>query len=77
MRSLTTVALCLLLAACEVIEPEWKEAPEVYTCTDDQMAKAEAEAEWCNENTDYFSTYCYGTSIMRNCEAPARVVGEL
>lgn len=32
------------------------------------MEKAQSEALWCNKNTKYLSTYCYGTAIMRNCK---------
>ena len=59
------VILCLLLAGCE---SQVQQAIETRTCTTEQMSKVQTEALWCNNNTDYLSTYCYGTAIMRNCE---------
>lgn len=69
------ILLCAaVLAGCDVsdpapslVDPDWKEAPREYVCTVDQSARVEVETKFCNENTDYFSTYCYGSAIMRNC----------
>ena len=46
---------------------DWNAAARTHQCTETQMSKAQAEAEWCKKNTDYLSTYCYGTAIIRNC----------
>lgn len=47
--------------------PEWKVAPQTYTCTATQSALVEKDTLFCDENTSFLSTYCYGTAIMRNC----------
>jgi len=46
---------------------DWNSAAKTHRCTEAQMNKAQAEADWCKKNTDYLSTYCYGTAIVRNC----------
>ena len=46
---------------------DWNSAAKTHRCTEAQMSKAQAEADWCKKNTDYLSTYCYGTAILRNC----------
>lgn len=48
-------------------QPEWKIAPAIHHCSDEQVQRVEEEAEWCIENTDYLSTFCYGSAFMRNC----------
>lgn len=58
------------LGGCEPYkQSDWETAPRTHVCTTDQMAKAQSEAAWCNENTMYFKTYCYGSAILRNCAA--------
>lgn len=65
------VAMSTILVSCE--RPyDWESAPLTHVCTDQQMRKAEQEAAWCDENTSYFSTYCYGSAIIRNCEEADR-----
>lgn len=64
---LTLLFVCFLFVGCEVRGNEWATAASTHKCTVVEMEKAESEAEWCNENTDYFSGYCYGTAIARNC----------
>lgn len=67
------VIACLLLAGCdykpfqEPPEKPWQLAPVTHVCTAPEMTKAQAEAAWCNANTSYFATYCYGSAILRNC----------
>ena len=46
---------------------DWNSAAKTHRCTEAQMSKAQAEADWCTKNTDYLSTYCYATAIIRNC----------
>lgn len=46
---------------------EWQVAPQLYTCTAEQSALVEKDTLFCDENTSFFSSYCYGTAIMRNC----------
>ncbi len=46
---------------------DWSNATRTHQCTEAQMSKAQSESEWCKENTDYLSTYCYATAIIRNC----------
>lgn len=60
------VAMCLLFG-CE--GSDWPTAAETHTCSDAQMEKAQREAAWCNNNTDYFKEYCYQSAILRNCVA--------
>lgn len=58
----------VLLAGCAEPKPgPWTDAPLTHSCTKEQMEKAQVEAEWCNKNTSYFTTYCYGSAIIRNC----------
>ena len=67
---IAVVAACLLLAGCEsqvLGQTTWQAATETHTCTVEQMDKVQREAEWCSTNTQYFSTYCYGTALIRNC----------
>ena len=62
--------LCLLLVGCDYKDlprNEWEIAANTHTCSDVQMQKAQAESKWCSDNTTYFSSYCYGTAIIRNC----------
>lgn len=68
----TALVACLLLAGCEsqvLGQATWQAAIETHTCTVPQMDKVQSEAAWCTANTQYYSTYCYGTAIIRNCEA--------
>jgi hypothetical protein len=46
---------------------DWEKAPIDYRCTDEQMTRVHAQAQWCSENTSYYRTYCYGTAFIRNC----------
>lgn len=65
----------VFLAGCSASDPNaprvvpaaWDTAPMDYVCTAEQSAKVERETRFCNDNTSYFSTYCYGSAIMRNC----------
>lgn len=63
----------LMLAGCDVpkfVDPPprpYQTAPEDYTCTVEEMQRVESEAKWCTDNTSFFSSYCYGTAIMRAC----------
>lgn len=60
--------LLLLCTGCDSQKREWQTAPVDYTCTVEQMVKAQNEADWCVKNTGYYGTYCYGAAIIRNCE---------
>ena len=42
-------------------------APMEYDCTADQMKRVQEESTWCDKNTGYFRSYCYGSAIIRNC----------
>lgn len=66
MRGLPLVA-AIMLAGCGERGSHWNSAAFEYTCDSPQMAKAQTEALWCKENTDYRAEYCYGSAIMRNC----------
>ena len=46
---------------------DWQLAAKTHRCTEEQMNKAQREAKWCNDNTSYFTSYCYGSAILRNC----------
>lgn len=48
------------------LEP-WETAPTDHVCTVAQMTKAQNEAGWCIEHTQWRSIHCYGASIIRNC----------
>jgi hypothetical protein len=64
------IILAVVLISCDDIkqpEPDWRLAPTIYKCTQEEMAKVEHEAKWCNDNTDYIDEYCYGSAIIRNC----------
>ena len=70
------IAIVLLLAACELPEePAWSNAPKTHVCTVDEMTRVQKEAKWCNDNTDYLSTFCYGAAITRICK-PNKHIGE-
>jgi hypothetical protein len=64
-----TLCCAVMLAGCDVTPGSWNEAPETHVCSEEQMKKVEAETMWCRINTSYLSEYCYGTAIIRNCEA--------
>lgn len=68
MKPILCFALCVLMAGCNPPSQEWSTAPTDYVCTADQMKVVEDQAEWCNENTSYLSTYCYGSAFVRNCK---------
>lgn len=61
--------LLIFLVGCTEIESnnEWAKAPRQHNCTTEQMKKVEQETKFCNENTTFYKTYCYGSAIMRNC----------
>lgn len=72
------IASVLLLTACsegttistEGVKPpveEWREATMTHRCTEEQNRRVESEHLFCKNNTSYFSSYCYGAAIMRNC----------
>jgi hypothetical protein len=67
-ETIAVALTCLLLSGCEPApRADWELAPKRYACTVEQMKRVETETKFCNENTSYFETYCYGTAIMRNC----------
>lgn len=61
-----------LLCGCDMEftyeQSDWETAPREHICTEEQMKKVMEETDFCNDNTSYFSTYCYGAAILRNCE---------
>lgn len=71
MKYIVAILLLCICSACDEVKvnppADWEAAPRDYICTEDQMGRVHKEAYWCNENTSYFSSYCYGTAIMRNC----------
>ena len=70
-KSLILLA-ALTLTACEppepYVQPEYERAPMEYTCSVEQAARVQKESTYCDENTSFFSSYCYGSAIMRICE---------
>ena len=68
---LTSIFLFLILAGCGINDPmpqtDWGSAPMARVCTEQQMAKVEKETTFCRDNGGYFSTYCYGAALVRNC----------
>lgn len=72
LKYLTIVLVLLCVTACDgkavyIPQSAWETAPVDHTCTAEQMAKAQNESAWCNENTSYLASYCYGSAILRNC----------
>ena len=65
------IILFLLTIGCNLDAPQpeedWRLAPKTYTCTKEQMDKVEHESEWCDNNTTYVQSFCYGSAIIRNC----------
>lgn len=45
----------------------WEDATTTYRCTDEQQKRVESDTLFCKNNTSYFSSYCFGSAIMRNC----------
>lgn len=72
-RALLLLVVCL--AGCDDFEQsmqpppphEHELAPKQYVCTVEEMARVEKESLFCDENTSFYSSYCYGTAIIRNC----------
>lgn len=73
MRAAALIA-ALMLTGCSVDEApphraDWQDAAATHACSVEQTKRVEADTRFCNENTSYFSSYCYGTAILRNCVA--------
>lgn len=77
MKILAIVALLSLTACVDRNQCIPSEAPKQdvtiaalkdYTCTADEMRRVESESVFCNKNTSFFSDYCYGSAIIRNCK---------
>lgn len=67
-RFAIAISAALSLSACEpAVQPAYQDALVTHVCTVEQHSRVEHEAEWCKKNTGFFSSYCYGSSIMRNC----------
>lgn len=68
-----SILAALLLVGCAgeavpvAAQSEWDAAPRTHVCTVEQMSRVERESKFCDDNTSFFSSYCYGTAIMRNC----------
>lgn len=62
MRKLLVLMILVFSIGCEK-EPTIGD----FDCTNDQMKKAESEARFCRDSTELFPSYCYRTSISRNC----------
>lgn len=78
MMKYIVIAIMLLLTACsegaaqpEQVKPRdraaWEDAMTDYRCTDEQQKRVESDTLFCKANTSYFSSYCFGSAIMRNC----------
>lgn len=76
------IASMLLLTACsdgttistEGVKPPsepWRDAVTDYQCTDAQQKRVESDTLFCKQNTSYFSSFCFGSAIMRNCTPKA------
>ena len=67
---LVSALAAFLLSGCDSsIKEDWETAPKSYSCTIEEMTKVQMESAWCSTNTAYFSNYCYGAAILRNCKA--------
>lgn len=61
--------LMVVLSGCGAsIDSDWNRAAETHICSTEQMARVEKEMQFCSKNTNYLSTYCYGSAILRICE---------
>lgn len=68
MNKLILCFVVLFFIGCEQHEmPSWDRAPLEYKCTDSEIDRVHKEAKFCDDQTGYYSTYCYGSAIMRNC----------
>lgn len=63
------VCVALLISSCGLAEKKapWENALIDCKCTEEQWKKVERESKWCDENTDFFGSYCLKTAIWRNC----------
>lgn len=61
--------ILVLLAGCTQVKTsaEWETAPAEYSCTEQQSVMVQKESTYCIKETNYLSTYCYGTAFIRNC----------
>ena len=74
MKALMTITAIAALAGCsDVGRANWHLAPTQRVCTEQEMERVEHESAWCNKNTGYASTYCYGSAILRNCPATIEI----
>lgn len=78
MNKALIMLVVLVLAGCndgttistEGVKPPsepWRDAVTDYQCTDAQQKRVESDTLFCKQNTSYFSSFCYGSAIMRNC----------
>jgi hypothetical protein len=73
MKTFISCVLLTMLTSCgknDFVAPKlevWETAPLDHVCTVAQMTKAQNEAGWCAEHTQWRSVHCYGASIIRNC----------
>lgn len=72
---IAVIAICSLTACSKPTERITLQAKNPvdtaltdYICTTDEMKRVESEALFCNKNTSYFTSYCYGSAIMRICK---------
>ena len=45
----------------------WEDATVTHHCTDEQQRRVQSDTLFCKQNTSYFSSYCFSSAIMRNC----------
>lgn len=78
MRHLTTTAIILACAGCSQLPqaegtettPDWLTAPHNVHCTQEAIARVHRETAVCKEQTEHRGSYCYGASLLRNCDEP-------
>ena len=63
--------LLLLFTSCTE-NPDWKLAAVTHECSECQFKRVEAETLFCNQNTGFLSAYCFGSAILRNCDAASQ-----
>ena len=74
MKLLFLLVAIAVLAGCDNAGiADWQLAPKQRSCTEQEMERVERETTWCNENTGYISSYCYGAAILRNCPVVAEI----
>jgi len=71
MKPIVLLAVLCLCGCAQQSTPSWDAAPLEYRCTMEQAKQVDFETATC-DRTQFFSDYCYGTALMRNC---SKIIG--